>query len=142
MFDIDGHHAMPAWPGGPACRAGMARHRASTGHRAGRAVPRPCSCLVNGPWHGPWAVLPCRAAWWARPFSPGRAGPWPMMHTSQFHTSQITVHSSHFTESKFHSSHNHTSFTESKFTLLSQFTVHSSHFTVSQKREKTDTAHR
>ena len=96
---------MPAWPGGPACRAGMARHRASTGRHAGRAVPRPCSCLANGPWHGPWAVLPCRAARWARPFSSGRAGPWPMMHTSQFTQSH---------------------FTESKFTLLSQFTVHTS----------------
>jgi len=128
---IDGHRAVPARPGGPACRAGTARHRASTGRRAGRAVPRPCSCLANGPWHGPWAVLPCRAARWARIFSPGRAGPWPMMHTSH-----ITVHSSHCTV---HTSQNQ-SFTVHTITLH-RIKVHTS-FTVSQKREKTDTAHR
>ena len=123
---------MPARPGGPACRAGMARHRASTGRRAGRAVPRPCSCLANGPWHGPWAILPCRAARWARPFSPGHAGPWPMMHTSHItvHTSQnqsFTVHTITLHRIKVHTS----------------FTVHSSHFTVSQfhRKERRQTQH-
>ena len=60
------------WPSG---RAGPTRRRASPGHRAGRAVPMACSCLASGPRHGPWAVWPCRAARWARPFSPGHAGP-------------------------------------------------------------------
>jgi len=116
---IDGHRAVPARPGGPACRAGMARHRASTGRRAGRAVPRPCSCLVNGPWHGPWAVLPCRAARWARPFSLGHAGPWSMMHTSHItvHTSQnqsFTVHTITLHRIKVHTSFIVHSFTEKR----------------------------
>jgi hypothetical protein len=53
-----------AWLGGnytwPSGRAGPERCRASTGHRACRAVPAPCSCLPFGPRHGPWAVWPCR----------------------------------------------------------------------------------
>jgi len=117
------------------CWHGTARHRASTGRCAGHAMPRPCSCLANGPWHGPWAVLPCRAARWARPFSPGRAGPWPMMHTSQFHTSHITVHSSHCTV---HTSQNQ-SFTVHTITLH-RIKVHTS-FIVHSFTEKREDRH-
>ena len=66
--------AVLARPGGTACRAGPITLRALTGCRA---VPLPCPCLGTGPRHGPWATFSCRAARWARPFSPGRAGPWP-----------------------------------------------------------------
>ena len=116
------------WPSG---RAGTARHRALTGRRAGRAVPRPCSCLANGPWHGPWAVLPCRAARWARPFSPGHAGPWPMMHTSH-----ITVHTSQNQSFTVHTITLHSQNQSSHFFHSSQFIVHSSHFRVSQFHRK------
>ena len=45
---IDGHRAVPARPGGPACRAVPCLPRAAPCRRAGRAVPPPC--LVPGVW--------------------------------------------------------------------------------------------
>jgi hypothetical protein len=78
MFGIYVHRAVPARPGGTSCRADPARRRASSGRRASRAVPARASCRLVGPRHGPRAVLSCRAARWARSYSPGRVGPWPV----------------------------------------------------------------
>ena len=76
--------AGPAWPDVVPCR--LDGGLASTGHRAYHAMPPRASCLAYDPWHGPWAVWPCCAARWARPFFPCRAGPQPdNQKTSHFH---------------------------------------------------------
>ena len=108
---IHGHQAVPARPGGTSGRAGPERCRASTGRRACRAVPAPCSCLAFGPRHGPWAVWPCRAARWARPFSPCRAGLQPdrQKNTSKKSPSAETLHFQISTNKRLHfHSHSHT----------------------------------
>ena len=59
---IDGHRAVPAWPGSTAGRVVPCLHRAAAGHRATGPCHGRASCLAYGPRHGPRAVFLCRAA--------------------------------------------------------------------------------